>query len=306
MDLKGLGAGAQKFARSGPIVISGSGALTFQGSVQIPKGMVGEWLILKVKANAGTGSGTGTAEVAELISRLIAQVEGNRVQFERGTLNDAALVSGLMVMPFPATVTASDFATDPTMAAAATDYQGYWKIAQGLPSGIVQFRLDTVALASAFTGLTLTGTPTITVEFIIGLQDVQLDDNMSEFYCVSGEYATSITSFEIKDANAIVLVHASASMAAYGVTATDGNPKASADLSSDEDLHSTRFSGSGYAMPVIFDQKVDVRITNSSAVSFTAIVIRDAVYSQGLSAAVQEKLMKKAYAAEHALKYRRK
>jgi len=292
VDLKGIGDGAFKNARGGaPIVQTGSGSLTFQSSIRIPQGKVGEWLIVRIKANAGAGSGTGTATISSLVNRILGQIESNRFSFEGATLPAAALASQLLVTQYPGQIAPAACFTDTVIAAANTEYEGIYKIAQGIPPGILNLRLDTVALANAFTGLSLSGTPTVTVEFIVAMQDAELDTKMKEFYLVSGESATSVTAFELHDVSQVTLVHASDTMAGYSIGATDGTAKTAAELSSDEDLATARLSTGSYKLlPLVFDaDPVDVKITNSSAVSFSAIVVRNAKYTVGLAKDVQRR-----------------
>lgn len=292
MDLKGLGNGAYKNVRNGaPVVQSGTGSLTFQNSIRIPDGKVGEWLIMIVKVNAGAGTGTGTATVSSVINRVLGAIETNRFSFEGNTIVAAALASQLLVTQYPNSIDPAYAYTDPTIVSANTDYTGVFKIAQGIPPGLLDLRLDTVALSGAFTGLTLSGTPTVTVEFIVACQDAALDDKLSEYYMVSGQYFSSVTSGHIEDASQVTLVHASSSMAGYAISASDGSAKTAAELTTDETLATARLSsGSMKLLPLVFEaQDVDVKITNSSAVSFSAIVVRNAKYTKQLASAVMRK-----------------
>jgi len=292
LDLKGIGPGAFKNARSGaPVSQTGGSSLTFQSAIRIPEKMVGEWLVAKITVNSGAGTGTGTATVSSIVNKLIGQIEGNRFSFDQNTLVQATLMSQLLTKPFPGAIAPSDGYTDPVIVNAATDYTGIYKIAQGIPPGLLQLRLDTVTMQNAFTGLTLSATPTVTVEFVVLLQDAAIDERLSEYYLVSGEKASSVTTYEAEDVAMIVLVHDSASMAGYSIKATDGTEKTAADLASDESLATSRLSTGSYKLlPVVFEaEDVNVRITNSSAVTFCAIIVRNPEYTDGLRSDVISK-----------------
>jgi len=295
LDLKGVGQGAYKMLSAGaPILQSGTGSLTFRGDVVIPRKHVGEFVIAKVKVNAGPGTGTSSKTVSSIINRLMADIENNRMVIDGPALAHACLVSALLVDQYPMLVDPASALTDPAMTNPATDYTGYFKLAQGLPPGIVNFRLDTVALASAFTGITLTGAPTVTVEFIVMAQEAELDDFLREYFILSADAATQVTNYSIENVMHALLVHASASMSGYGINLSNGESRPASVLETDQYLATSRLStGSQYILPVFVGIPVTVRVNNASAVSFSVIKLQQITYTAGLAADVAEHVQAK-------------
>jgi hypothetical protein len=138
-----------------PVNTSGNGQLTPQVLLSSANKLAG--VILRLLVNTGSGSGTGTATVSSYVQQV--SISGHKKTYTDGY----SLAAGTLMMKY-IYPEINALNVDPVVAAAATNYTGYYFIPF---NGLGAITIDlTTKESSAFAGITQTGTASITFDVI--------------------------------------------------------------------------------------------------------------------------------------------